>query len=266
LNARRRFAIALVGSIAIHALIFSIQLKKKLEDTVLGSAPPQPMTVTILEKAIPQVQESPPPTPKPAPTAPPPPPIIASRRPQPKAPAVPVPPPTPPPPSPEPPRPEPRPAPAMDMSAMIEARRAQRRAAEAAVRANREPSPEELAQAAIARNLNFEQRQGVGGVFQILRKSTRTAEFAFNGWRPNSERQWREVIEVDAGQGGDIDRAIVKRMIELIRTHYKGDFRWDSHRLGRVVVLSARIEDNEGLEEFLIREFFGTPTIGPGGR
>ena len=45
-------------------------------------------------------------------------------------------------------------------------------------------------------------------------------------------------------------------MIDLIRTHYKGDFNWDSHRLGRVVVLSARIEDTTGLEEFMMREFF----------
>ena len=45
---------------------------------------------------------------------------------------------------------------------------------------------------------------------------------------------------------------------------YSGDFRWESHRLGRIVILSARPEDSEGLEDFLIREFFGTPTVGPG--
>ena len=45
-------------------------------------------------------------------------------------------------------------------------------------------------------------------------------------------------------------------MIELIRTHYQRDFNWDSHRLGRVVVLSARVDDTAGLEEFLLREFF----------
>jgi hypothetical protein len=28
-----------------------------------------------------------------------------------------------------------------------------------------------------------------------------------------------------------------------------------------VVVLSARPEDQEGLEEFLVREFFGQPTV-----
>jgi hypothetical protein len=102
---------------------------------------------------------------------------------------------------------------------------------------------------------------GVGGIFEILYKGTSTAQFAFNGWRPDTHRQWREVIEVNAPAGGDIDRAIVRSMITLIRSHYEGDFRWESRRLGRVVVLSARIEDNGFLEEFLMREFFGTPLL-----
>jgi hypothetical protein len=71
------------------------------------------------------------------------------------------------------------------------------------------------------------------------------------------------VIEVDAGLGGDIELAIVRRMIELIRTHYTGDFRWDSHRIGRVVVLSARPEDQAELERFLQNEFFDTPMQKP---
>jgi hypothetical protein len=54
-----------------------------------------------------------------------------------------------------------------------------------------------------------------------------------------------------------ISNVLVRKMIELIRSHYQGDFNWESHRLGRVIVLSARIEDNAELEAFLIREFFG---------
>jgi hypothetical protein len=155
------------------------------------------------------------------------------------------------------------------MLAAINARREARRAAEAAeaaaARGPGELTSDEIAQANIARNLKGP-GSGVGGVFQILSKGTRTAEFAFNGWRPDTDKRWREVIEVDAGQGGDVERAIVKRMIELIRTHYQGDFRWESHRLGRTVPLSARLEDNDGLEDFMMREFFDTPTLGPGSR
>jgi hypothetical protein len=263
-KASRRFTIALALSIAAHVAFFVVPMRKPIDQTILGSAAPTPMTVTITESQPPAepaqaaVEAAPAPLPipkpvpqrRPAPLTPPP---VAAEAPktfEPLAPPAP---------------PEPRSPPLMDMAAMLEARRAQRRAAEAeAARGSgsgREPSADELAMATINRNLHVASGEGVGGVFQILRKGTRTAEFAFNGWRPDTDRRWREVIEVDAGQGGDVERAIVKRMIELIRGHYSGDFRWESRYLGRVVVLSASPENNAGLEDFLIREFFGTPAL-----
>jgi hypothetical protein len=164
--------------------------------------------------------------------------------------------PTPPPVAPTPKVPEMSAEPPVDMLAMIEERRAARRAAEAAA-SRGAPAP---SQDAASRNLqSLSGREGVGGVFQVLRKSLRSGEFAFNGWRPDSSRRWREVIEVEAKPGEDIDLAIVRRMITLIRTHYTGDFQWESHRLARTVVLSARPEDQPGLEEFLQKEFFGGP-------
>ena len=99
------------------------------------------------------------------------------------------------------------------------------------------------------------------GIFQILAKDSYAAEYAFNGWTPDTRRRWREVIDVHVKPGEDIDRAIVRSMIALIRTHYTGDFQWESQRLDKVVTLSARPEDNGYLEDFLIREFFGTPLI-----
>jgi hypothetical protein len=51
--------------------------------------------------------------------------------------------------------------------------------------------------------------------------------------------------------GGDVELAIIRGMIGLIREHYKGDFNWQSYRLGKVIVLSARVEDNAALEDFL---------------
>ena len=164
---------------------------------------------------------------------------------------------------------ESRPTPSFDMLAMINARRERRQQAEEAM-ARREQARSAAAPgssdplATINRNLqglSSSSEDGTGGVFTILSKGTRTAEFAFNGWRPDTQRRWREVIEVDAGQGGDVERAIVRRMIELIRSHYTGDFTWHSHRLDKSIVMSARPEDGAGLEEFLLREFFGTPTL-----
>ncbi len=145
-----------------------------------------------------------------------------------------------------------------DFMSMIIAKRAQRAAAEAAAGGRgREPSQDEIAMANINRNArSLTQRDGTSGVFQLLSKGHRAAQFSFNGWTGDRSNSRRDVIEVDAGLNGNIEIAIIRRMIELIRTHYKGDFNWDSRRLGRVVVLSARVEDTTGLEEFMMREFF----------
>jgi hypothetical protein len=146
-----------------------------------------------------------------------------------------------------------------DFMSMINAKREQRAAAEAAARAGRgnEPSADDIASANLNRNLRtLSQRDGTSGVFQILSKGHRAGQFSFRGWTNDASNSRRDVIDVDAGLNGNIELAIVRRMIELIRTHYQGNFNWESHRLGRVVVLSARVEDNAGLEEFLMREFF----------
>lgn len=160
-----------------------------------------------------------------------------------------------------PPRPLPVPAPQapFDMAALILANRERRRLAEAVAArgAGREPSAAQGAEANLSRNLrSLARSDGTGGVFQIRRMGVQTAEFAFNGWSRARPGQWRELIEVQAGPDGDLERAVVRRMIALIREHYTGDFTWESHRLGRALVLSAAPEDNEGLEEVLLREFF----------
>lgn len=121
----------------------------------------------------------------------------------------------------------------------------------------REPSEEELRMANVMRNLK---EPGASGIFQIIRMGPRTAQFLFRAWKKDSSVPRRELVEVDAGPGGDIQRAVVRKMIELIRQYHKGDFNWESYRLDRVVVLSARPEDSKGLEDFLIREFFGEET------
>ena len=157
--------------------------------------------------------------------------------------------------------------PKFDMLAMINARRERRQQYEEAVlraeRARSAAPSENDPNAALQRNLDSlkPDNDGTGGVFTILSIGTRAGEFSFNGWRPETHRRWREVIEVDAGPGGNVELAIVQRMIQLIRGHYTGDFTWHSYRLGKTLVLSARPEDNGELEQFLLREFFGTPTL-----
>ena len=66
----------------------------------------------------------------------------------------------------------------------------------------------------------------------------------------------RQLIEVRKGDSADIRIAVIRRMIVIIREHEQEDFVWESQRLGRNVVLSARLQDNTGLEDFMMREFF----------
>lgn len=150
-----------------------------------------------------------------------------------------------------------------DMQAYVNAARERRRlAGEDADRVNEEataqargPSPDEARSANIQRNL---QQSGTNGVFQITRMDARSATFSFRGWKNEYSYSHREVYEVEAGPDGDVSRAVVRKMIAIIRRYYTGDFNWDSQRLDRVVVLSARLQDNDGLEDFMRQEFFGT--------
>ena len=158
--------------------------------------------------------------------------------------------------------PEPGTAPPVDMMAYVNAARAKREASEnyaarenaAAIAKDRQPTEEEVRTANIQRNL----QQGTNGIFEILRKSEHSAQFSFKGWTNDFSNARREIITVEAGPNEDINRALVRRMIVLIRKDYSGDFNWESIRLNRVIILSARPEDNAGLEDFLLREFFGS--------
>ena len=248
----RRIDVAVVVSLLLHALLFAMP---GLRAPPPPPSPAPPMDVVLVtppqaEVVPPQPVEKPRPIEKPAPRPVTPrvvPPRVAPPQPQPEAVPTPAPIPT------------PQEAPPIDMMAAVEARRAARRAAEGP---RTPPAAAPPAEDAATRNLRtLTGGEGVGGVFEVLHMGTRTGEFAFNGWRPEARSKWRQVIEVDAGQGGDLELAMVRRMIQLIRDYYKGDFKWESHRLQRVVTLSARPEDQSGLEEFLMKEFFDTPGV-----
>ncbi len=116
-----------------------------------------------------------------------------------------------------------------------------------------------MARANIARSIaQARGRSGAGGLFHITSKGVRNAEFLFRGWDNDSRAGVRELVQVDAGPGGNVEDAIVRKMIEIIRMRQSGDFTWESRRLGRMVTLSARRQDNAGLEDFLKQEFFAS--------
>jgi hypothetical protein len=87
------------------------------------------------------------------------------------------------------------------------------------------------------------------------------AEFVFYGWNKEIRRNTAQQIEVRKGSNSDIRIAVVRRMIAIIREYEQGDFLWQSRRLDRSLTLSARLRDNAGLEDFMMREFFDDPRL-----
>ena len=275
------------AGVAISLLIHLLALYLLSREDLLfpGQPPPeltQPLSVQLLalpgktvpEPAPPMPERPPMPSPKPPPPTPPKP----TRKPTP-TPAV-----VSPPAAPEvltaikpespampPPRPnEPKAAPALDpsqfpdMISYLEAVRQKRREAgeipqqssDAPTARSRQEAEDAARLARIQRNLKS---SGTNGIFHISSIDSRTATFSFRGWQGEYSFSRREEYQVEAGFNQDIRRVVVRKMIEIIRRYHREDFNWESPRLERIVVLSARLQDNDGLEDFLIQEFFGPP-------
>ena len=149
-----------------------------------------------------------------------------------------------------------------DMASYVKAQQAKRNALEAdAAKQNAEAvareigaSQEKIRDDRIKNNLKV----GTNGIFEITSLSGRHAAFAFKGWTNDYSNARRESFEVEASSGQDVRLVMIKKMISLIRRHYDGDFNWESQRLGREIVKSARLEDSAELEEFMMMEFFGS--------
>jgi outer membrane biosynthesis protein TonB len=148
----------------------------------------------------------------------------------------------------------------VDMMALVNQNRARRQSVESeatrinaqAEAAERGPTVEEKRNQRIAENL----KSGTNGIFDIKRVDALGGSFSFKGWTDYTNVKL-QYFDVEAKAGQDTRLLMIKRMISIIREHYQGDFTWESHRLGRSITLSARMEDNAGLEDFLMTEFFG---------
>ena len=151
-----------------------------------------------------------------------------------------------------------------DFSAYLEARRRAREAASEEHAATAPPAEDERARhnRIVAENLGlnrvptYGREPTGGGIFRIERIGYTDAEFVFFGWNRDIRRRSRQLIVVEKGANSDIQIAVVRKMIAIIREHESGDFLWLSTRLGREITLSARAPDNAGLEDFLMQEFF----------
>jgi type IV secretory pathway VirB10-like protein len=155
------------------------------------------------------------------------------------------------------------PPPEMDMQAYVDARRKARGAKDPSEQQSTEESENARATRIAMANIaaangrsHGDDRNETGGVFSLSNKTFHSADLKFRGWNPNFKRRWLQQLTVEQGAEIDVETAIVKKMIELIRKEKTGDFEWDSHRLQRVVTMSARPADTAELQAFLFKEMF----------
>ncbi len=269
-RARNWFAICCVVSMLVHIAFFVIPWpKEQLDMTPPPAASARgPVSVhleTRRSHATPDQDKEVHPKPQPEPPQPA---VVTTRHPPSRdRPTVPPPPPIPEPtvkPSPQPPPPD------DDFSSRLAKRRAERGEEDPSPNAQETSggggnSDNSVALNNINRAMNMNSRTvGTGGIFQVIGPiGVREATLQFNGWHPGSSNHWRETYTVDAGEGGDVKLAVVRKEIEIIRKFYKGDFDWVSDRHGgRVIKMSARPEDNDQLERFLMQEMWSSDDDG----
>jgi hypothetical protein len=157
-----------------------------------------------------------------------------------------------------------RPAAETDLASYVDARRRAR--GDPTTDAPRPETETERRTRIVAANLapreqptfGFDPKTG-GGVFQLKRVGFDDAEFWFTGWNKDIGRRAKQLIEVRRGTNGDIRLAIVRKMIAIIRDEVKDEFGWLSAGADQRIMLSARLEDNAALEQFLMQEFFSDP-------
>ena len=150
--------------------------------------------------------------------------------------------------------------PEMDMSELIAKRRQARGATDPSTSTEESEAARgtrnALANIAGVNNRGRDDANESGGVFSISNKTFHSMDLKFRGWNPNFKRRWLTSVTVEQGSEPDVETAVVKKMIELIRREKTGDFEWDSHRLGKVITMSARPKDTAELHAFLLKEMF----------
>ncbi len=152
----------------------------------------------------------------------------------------------------------PQPPVAGDLSSYIASRRRARGEGDVSVESDNERRDRIVASnmPTISSPIASHQVKRGGGLFEITRMTYDDGQFLFFGWNKDAGRRTPQAYEVRLGNNSDMRMAVVRRMIAIIREQETGDFRWQSWRLDRIVVLSARPEDNAELEEFLMHEMF----------
>jgi hypothetical protein len=157
--------------------------------------------------------------------------------------------------------------PATDLAAYIASRRLAREGPPAPPQKPAE-TEQERHNRVVAENLGLTKTPTFGndpnrgdGVFTVRSMAYDFGEFAFYGWNKAINRDSLQVFEVRRGNNENMELAMVRRMILIIRELSSGDFLWHSRRLGKGVWMSARPQDTKELEAFLLLEIFSDPRV-----
>jgi hypothetical protein len=161
--------------------------------------------------------------------------------------------------------PSPTPAPAEDLAAYIASKK-RAREGPAAPPVRPAETEQERHNRTVAENLGLTNTPTFGndpdrggGVFQIRSMGYDIAEFAFFGWNKDIKRNSLQVIEVRRGNSENMEIAVARKVIGMVRERVTGDFLWQSRRLGRGVWLSSSPADSAELEDFILKELFPEP-------
>ncbi|MBV1775263.1 hypothetical protein KSF73_06000 [Burkholderiaceae bacterium DAT-1] len=180
--------------------------------------------------------------------------IIATNRPAtPDTPTIPASPPEPQPRRvPPPPEEVPPPPPGMDFSTYVQQRMSQLPKSQGGAGRTAEQDANAARDAIIARNLK---RPGTSGLFEIRDRSAYKATISFKGWTVSQSSARQSLFDVRVEPGDDIERAIIRKVIEITRQYYPTEAPWHIERLDQTYPLSMRREDQAATEDFLMREF-----------
>jgi hypothetical protein len=269
----RAITVALVLSLFVHLAVLLLPAFNRADRELKAPGEAGPLQVSIASNPPPAPQLKPePPKPTPTPT-----PQVSRTKPQPQSrpqpqiaingtrPPFVVPPPTTiQPPTPQTEQPKPVVPTDEDFTEVLAARQQARRNANGGAPDEVVESDNERANRIAKANVLAQQRSSSpgqdpdqsGGIFDMKHTGITDAEFVFNGWNRDFRRKLGQTIEVRVPPGGDIRLAVVRRMIDIIRSQKPGDFEWYNYRTGKSTVMSARPKDQPELELFLIKEFY----------
>lgn len=162
----------------------------------------------------------------------------------------------PPPPAPEPPKVE-KVEPEMDMAAMIEARRRARGQVEQPAEESEAERGNRIARANIAAaNGRKSGEGGADGAFSVADVTFNSAQVKLNTKFLGSARPSLKQETAELGDEIDIETAIVKKLVQMLRKEKFIDFNFTSQRLQRTMPMSTRPEYAPELEAMLMKELF----------